>query len=162
MNTQLNNLIFLKLLNEGKPEERPSPAPEDLSHRAQRFWQKTLEAGRREEQRAPLQRAKEIAWDYNVGTTKGWVKGVVYAIKQFINPRSDFHNPDYQKVFRDIEKLPNTALDHGIAYMDQDWEGRGQLNAQRGIEGGMWLLKIYFGAKGLTRGVLKGVKKLIR
>lgn len=157
MHAPLETALYLK----AQPDRTSEPVPpENLSEKAKLFWKKTLEAGKREDSLTPLQRTKRVAWDYNVGAVKGWFKGMGRAIKEFIDPRSDFYNPDYEKILADIQDLPETALDHGIDYMEEDWEGRGQMNAEKGIAGGMWVLKIYFGAKGLAQGILKGTKKL--
>jgi hypothetical protein len=160
MNAQFNNAIILKLPNDRKAED--PPLPEDLTDKARLFWQKTLEAGRREEQIPRLHQLKLIAWDANLGAVKGFFKGTGQALKNLIDPRSDFYNPDYREIFKDIQQLPDAALDHGIAYMEEDWKGRGEMNAEKSVAGGIWLLKIYFGAKGLASGIFMGAKKLIR
>ena len=159
MNAPLENIHYLKPQTDPTPQP-PSSPPKDLSDKAKLFWNKTLEAGIREERLGPLQRAKRITWDYNVGAVKGLFLGMGHAVKEFLDPSSDFYNPDYREIFQDIQHLPDTALDHGIAYMDEDWEGRGRMNAEKSIDGGMWILKIYFGAKGLAQGIFKGAKKL--
>jgi hypothetical protein len=159
MKTQIDNIHFLNISNDAKLE----PISADslgISEKAQLFLRKTLEAGQREDRLAHLQRIKKLLWDYNLGTAKGWIKGMGQALKDFFDPHSDFHNPDYQEIFKDIQQLPDTALDQGIAFMDADWKGRGELNAERAIQGGMWLLKIYFGSKDLGKGILSGAKKL--
>jgi hypothetical protein len=157
MDTPLNKAIILNLPNDSKNLELP---PDELPNKPSLFWRKTLEAGQREEQLPAMQRFKKIIWDYNIGALKGWGKGVGHALKEFFDPRSDFNNPDYREIFQDIQNLPDTALDYGISYMDKNWEERGELNSQKGVEGGLWVLKCYLGAKDLTKGIFKGAKKL--
>jgi hypothetical protein len=159
MKTQLDNVVFLKIPNEEKfkPEAAPST---DLSGKARLLWEKTLEAGERESRLSLFQRTKQIVWDYNLGAATGWFRGMTKGLKDLLNPTSGFYNTDYQEILQDIQQLPETAIDHGIHYMDEDWRGRGELNAQKGIQGGMWLLKVYLGSKVLGETIIRGTKKL--
>jgi len=123
------------------------------------FWQKTLEAGRQEDRRSTLQRFKGIFWDYNVGQLKGWFRGLGNGLKNFLKPRSSLYTASPQEIFREIKNLPDASLDYGISYMEADWEARGQMNSEKAVEGGMWLLKIYLGLKSVKKGFFKAIGK---
>ena len=157
LKTQIDNAVLLKIPNEVKPE----PIGTNLSDKVDLLWQKTWEAGQRENALPVSQRIKHILWDYNLGTMKGWIKGIGGVVTGVFNPRSNFYRADYLGILRDIQDLPDTALNHGITFMEKDWAGRGELNAEKSIQGGMWVLKLYLGSKILGQGFVKGAKKLL-
>lgn len=141
------------------PNETQENPPGEPAARAGLFWQKTLEAGEREEHGGVLRRIKGMFIDYHLGAAKGWVRGGAGSLGEFFDPRSDLYDSDYDALLQDIRRLPEKALDHGMAYMDSDWEHRGAMNAEMAVQAGMWFLRLYLGLGSLAKGLLKGVKK---
>lgn len=142
----------------GKKEENPNPASQGLKAKWKNFWRETLKAGARLDGLSPWEKARQQLWLFNVGQVKGLLKGLQAGLGQLADPRSSFHKTTAAQIHQDSSHLGERLLDYGTAYMQADWERRGEMTGESTVKTGLWILSLRSAGedfKKLLRGTLK-------
>lgn len=146
------------------PELPPDFYPPDydklsLTEKGRLLWEATRAAGTREEALSFKEKLKGRFWDYSKGQAKGYLRGFLTWLGEWLSPSSGLYRNTPGEILRQIEGADEEALKFLLEYMDSDWERRGELTGEATGQIALWGLEIYFFAKKLPKSLLNAIKK---